>query len=283
VRGFARSDVGRVRQTNEDVCWLGALEAWPGSFFAAVADGMGGHQWGEVASNLAVAATRQGLEAGLGAARAADAAGTAGTAGTPGAAGGGEIDLGGLLRKAIIDANQTVIAAAAASERPGPPMGTTLSCALVLGDRAAIGHVGDSRAYLVRGAEARLLTVDHSLVGELLRTGDISEREAMVHPHRNVLTRALGTEGDTAPDMVELDFGPGDLLVLCTDGLTSLVAADEIAAAVAHDAASAPDRLVALANERGGHDNVTVMVLIAGPVMGPLPPPRADGRGRQAG
>lgn len=239
MRAWARTHVGQVRATNEDAYWMGGLSSPPGAFFAAVADGMGGHQWGEVASQVAVGAARRALESAA--------------AQSP--------DLGALVRAAVVEANRAVLDAAAATARPGLPMGTTLSCVLAVGDRAAVGHIGDSRAYLVRGGAARLLTDDHSLVGELLRNGDITEREAMVHPHRNVLTRALGGERGVDPDVTDVGLEAADRLVLCTDGLTSLVTAGEIAAVVAAAPAEAPERLVALANERGGHDNVTVIVL----------------------
>jgi protein phosphatase len=142
-------------------------------------------------------------------------------------------------------------------------MGTTLVSVLVLEGRAALAHVGDSRAYLVRGGRIRQLTDDHSVVGELLRRREISEDAAREHPHRHVLTRALGVRPVVEPDLAELSPEPDDVFVLCSDGLTLHVADHEIAEHVvgAEDPDACVETLVDLANARGGDDNITVLVL----------------------
>jgi protein phosphatase len=142
-------------------------------------------------------------------------------------------------------------------------MGTTLVALLASGGRMALAHVGDSRAYRVRGRAIRRLTDDHTVVGELVRRGEISERAAEAHPHRHVLTRALGVRRAIEPDLLELELEAGDLYLLCSDGLTGHVADAEIPALVAGapDLDTAAARLIALANDRGGEDNVTVVLV----------------------
>lgn len=142
-------------------------------------------------------------------------------------------------------------------------MGTTLVALLVAGGRAAVAHVGDSRVYRLRSGRIRQLTDDHSLVGELQRRGEISADAAREHPHRHVLTRALGVRTEAEPDLGELMLAPGDVFVLCSDGLTNHVCDEEIEKAVIgeHELDAACEGLVALANARGGEDNVTVLIV----------------------
>lgn len=235
LRAAAGCDVGRRRRVNED-CYTLANDLG----LYVVADGMGGHTAGQLASQLAA-------EGALRAARTLQ---------------GASASLAEKLRYAVTAANQEVFETA--RERPElTGMGTTL-VALLAGDRrAALAHVGDSRAYLVRGDRIRQLTDDHSLVGELVRRREISEDAARAHPHRHVLTRALGVRPSVEPDLAELTPEPGDVFVLCSDGLTGHVRDDEIAEAIARDAdlQAAVDRLIALANERGGEDNITVLLV----------------------
>mgnify|MGYP001045726636 CR=1 FL=1 len=151
-----------------------------------------------------------------------------------------------------------------ARERPElAGMGTTFVSLLAGEGRAALAHVGDSRAYLVRAERIRQLTDDHSIVGELLRRHEISEDAAREHPHRHVLTRALGVRKAVEPDLAELTPMPGDFFVLCSDGLTNHVEAHEIAKAVTQeeDLQEACERLVDLANGRGGEDNTTLVIV----------------------
>ena len=142
-------------------------------------------------------------------------------------------------------------------------MGTTVVSLLAADGRVALAHVGDSRAYLVRGGRIRQLTDDHSVVGELVRRREITESAAREHPHRHVLTRAVGVRREVAPDLAELTSSPGDLFVLCSDGLTGLVRDEEIAEAAnaGTDLDAICAQLVDLANERGGEDNITVVLV----------------------
>ena len=164
-------------------------------------------------------------------------------------------------------------------------MGTTATVAFVdeEAETAAIAHVGDSRAYRYRDGVLEQLTTDHSLVGELVRSGRLTEAEAAVHPHRSVITRALGTEADVEVDTRTVDLRPGDLVLLCSDGLSAMVRDEEIVRlleetqADPHDAAEA---LVAAANRAGGEDNVTVVLfeLAEGAPVARPAPPASDGR-----
>lgn len=235
LRSAARSDVGRKRRANED-CYALA----PDLGLYLVADGMGGHTAGQVASELAA-------EAAVGALRALDGAEAVPTE---------------KLRYSVAAANRAIFAAA--RTRPElSGMGTTLVTLLACGGRLALAHVGDSRAYLVRAGRIRQLTDDHSLVAELVRRREISERDARGHPHRHVLTRALGVRQVVEADLAEMTPTPGDIFVLCSDGLTGHVDDAEIARTVSSDSDLdvACDRLIDLANHRGGDDNITVVIV----------------------
>jgi len=236
LRAAARTDVGRKRRGNED-CYAVAEDL--GLYL--VADGMGGHTAGQVASEIA-------SQAAVGALRTlVDASAS----------------LTDKLRFAVTAANREILDTAQRKpELAG--MGTTLVALLAESDRVALAHVGDSRAYLIRGGRIRQLTDDHSLVAELVRRREITETAARGHPHRHVLTRALGVRRSVEPDLAELTPEAGDIFVLCSDGLTGHVRDAEIAevASGADDPAAACAELVDLANDRGGDDNITVLVLV---------------------
>ncbi|MDY0341099.1 MAG: Stp1/IreP family PP2C-type Ser/Thr phosphatase, partial [Coriobacteriia bacterium] len=222
------SHVGRVRPGNEDAFLIA-----PPLF--AVADGLGGHQAGEIASSLAIDTL---LEA---APRSADTK---------------------ALNRAVRQANTAVIEAAA-SGRGKSGMGTTLTAVMIDGLRLAVAHVGDSRAYLLHLGTLQQLTDDHSLVADLVRQGRITAEESRVHPNRSVITRALGSDPDMMADSFEAEAAPGDRLLLATDGLTSMVPDDEIAEVLATSPTpdSAVDELIDLALDAGGQDNITVVVV----------------------
>ncbi len=228
------TDVGLRRAENEDT-WAMA----PHLGLVLVADGMGGHSAGQVASQLAARAAVRAIET----------------------LHGSEARLAERLRHAVAAANRTIHTAA--QERADcAGMGTTLVAVLFDGERAALAHVGDSRAYLVRQGRIRQLTDDHSIVGELLRRREISEDAAREHPHRHVLTRALGVRPRVEPDLAELTPAEGDVFVLCSDGLTTHVEDHEIAKALVGepDLQRVCEDLVDAANGRGGEDNTTVVM-----------------------
>jgi serine/threonine protein phosphatase PrpC len=235
LRAAALSDVGRRRASNEDRY---ALAAELGLYL--VADGMGGHTAGQLAAELAAQAAVDALQTLVDA----------------------SASLAEKLRYAVAAANREIYSTARAKpELAG--MGTTMVALLVGAERIALAHVGDSRAYLIRGRRISQLTHDHSLVAELVRRREITERAARGHPHRHVLTRALGVRRAVEPDLAELTPAANDTFVLCSDGLTGHVGDGEIADMVlsAPDLESACDRLVQTANERGGEDNITVVVV----------------------
>lgn len=222
------SDTGRRRRRNED----NYVVAPP---LFAVADGMGGAQAGEVASQLAASA----LEAG-------DSDALVGTQ---------KID------SLIQEANRQIFDRAS-TDPNASGMGTTMTVALVEGMTVAIGHVGDSRAYLVRGEQMEQLTEDHSLVNELLKTGKLSEEEAQVHPQRSVITRAVGTDPDVDADGFTIEAEEGDVFLICSDGLSDMVEDEEILELVhanRDDLDKAVKALVQAANRGGGEDNITAV------------------------
>ena len=224
-----RTDAGRKRRRNED-----AYVVAPPLF--AVADGMGGAQAGEVAARLATAAFHEYHEA--------DA-----------------LEAEQRVAAIIQEANRRIYERARADTEVSG-MGTTVTAALVEGSRIVIGHVGDSRAYRLRGGRLEQLTDDHSLVADLVRGGRISPEEAEIHPQRSVITRALGTDAKVDVDSLAMDVEPGDVYLLCSDGLTTMVADEEILDIVgrAKSLEHAGKDLVKAANRRGGEDNITVVL-----------------------
>ncbi len=244
ARASGLSDIGRVRETNEDQ-FLVAEDLG----LYAVADGMGGHAAGEIASELAIQSLAGALRSASREGPAADAA-----------------DARRRLEAAVAAANQKICASIAGhDDRRG--MGTTIVVLLTLRDLVIVGHVGDSRAYLLRDGQLRLLTSDHSWVNEQVRLGLISQQEAYRHPMRNVVTRALGSRGEVTPELAEERLRSGDAFLLCSDGLNVMLTDDLIRDALLshrNDPEAACRALVDAANERGGEDNTTVVVLSVG-------------------
>jgi protein phosphatase len=221
------TDPGRRRRRNED-----AYVCEPPLF--AIADGMGGAQAGEVASRLAAAALKEGA-----------------------GSGGGERRIVDLIQEAnrrVYDRSNT--------DPNASGMGTTMTVALVEDGRVAFGHVGDSRAYLIRDGAMEQITEDHSLVNELLKSGKLSAEEAETHPQRSVITRAVGTDPDVDVDTFTIPAETGDLFLLCSDGLTDMVDEETILDLVERnrtDMDAALRALVKAANRGGGEDNITVV------------------------
>jgi PPM family protein phosphatase len=229
VRVGAATDIGLVREGNED----SYLVEDP---LFVVADGMGGHRGGEVASRLAIQTIEGMFRRGEGA-----------------------------LSEQVQQANRAVFERSSA-DRSVAGMGTTLTAALVEGDRARLAHVGDSRAYLLRDGELRMLTEDHTLVQEMVQQGEITPAEAERHPQRSVVTRALGIDASVPVDEVIVDLRPGDRLLICSDGLTGMVGDAAIADVLRREAdpQRAAEALVKAANRGGGVDNTTVIVIAVG-------------------
>jgi len=223
-----KTDTGRQRRDNEDSAFARAP-------VFVVADGMGGAQAGEVASRIAVEAFEQGLP----------------DSGSP------EERLAARVR----EANQQIYERSRA-DRGRAGMGTTLTAAYVDYTHVAIAHVGDSRAYLFRDGTLQRLTQDHSLVDELVRRGKLTEEQAAEHPQRSIITRALGPEPDVEVDTWTYPARAGDVVLLCSDGLTSMISEERVKAVlVEHENLDeAADELIREANEAGGRDNITVVL-----------------------
>jgi serine/threonine protein phosphatase PrpC len=222
-----RSDTGRQRTANED-----SYFARPPLF--AVADGMGGAQAGEVASRIAADSFEPAER--------------------------GDQPAESYLR-AIAEAANERIHGLAQRDSSVSGMGTTLTALLIEGDEVSIAHVGDSRAYLWRDGELKLLTSDHSLVEELRRQGRLTEEQAQDHPQRSIITRALGPEAEVDVDTMTYSARPGDAYLICSDGLTTMVKEDRIAEVLAssQNLDEAVSLLVREANDAGGRDNITVV------------------------
>lgn len=231
-----KSDKGK-RQINQDAVVADRGELLGEKYaLLAVADGMGGHQAGEVASQLAVQCFSQQFLTAY------------------------QQEASPLLALeiAVRRANQLVHDRAESDHRLAG-MGTTLTVAFLWRSQLQVAHVGDSRLYLYRDELCQQLTDDHSLVGELLKSGGLSEREAQQHPQRNLLIRALGTDSTVDVDLLSFDLQPGDVILICSDGLSTVINQGELASIISQhrDLQQAANQMVQLANERGGHDNIT--------------------------
>ena len=222
----AATDIGQVREGNED----SYLVVEP---LYAVADGMGGHRGGEVASSLALETVQGMFER-----------------------------REGSLAEQVAEANRAVFDRSQ-NDRKVSGMGTTLTAAQVDGNRVHLVHVGDSRAYLLRGGELTQVTEDHTLVHRMVMEGEISEEEAETHPHRSIVTRAIGVDRNIQVDERDLEVAPGDRLLLCTDGLTGMISEGQIREILLEtpDPQEAVDELVKGANRAGGIDNITALIL----------------------
>ncbi len=237
----SRTHIGKIRNKNEDS--LFADEKSNRIFI--VADGMGGHNAGEIASKLAIEKVSEMLKDNLDNLSKVD-----------------EFDIENLIQEAIKEAN-TDIYKKSLSSNSLDGMGTTITLALFVDNKVYFGHIGDSRAYLLRKDELTQLTEDHTLVCELLKNGTITEVEAKTHPKRNVITKALGTEESPLPDTISYNIKEEDIIILCTDGLTNIVDNYEIKKCFKNesDIQKACDYLVNQANDRGGFDNITLIAI----------------------
>ena len=238
----ALSDVGQKRSNNQDsMCSLAAPNTPPGvTALVAVADGMGGHKGGEVASALAI----EGVVARLGKKSGANAAAS---------------NRAEHLAAVIHQIHADIKAASNTPETTG--MGTTLSIAVIEDNRMLVGHVGDSRIYRVRDGQFTQLTEDHSWVADEVRRGSLTEAESQVHPRRNLLSQAIGVTETIAPMVAEFDLAVGDKIMLCSDGLHGLVSSEDMRLTIEKFPPDlAVQILVEKANDAGGPDNVTAVI-----------------------
>lgn len=232
MKYYSRSDKGNFRDQNEDSFY--APEC--GCGFIAVADGMGGHKSGEIASRLVIESLIE--------------------------------TLGGInplniapenLVNALIYANEKVTENAKNNSQHSG-MGSTATVAVIISDRAVIGHIGDSRAYLFRAGKLSQITKDHSYVQMLIDHGYIEKSQANRHPHKNIITRAIGTDDTIDVDTKTIDLNCGDTILLCTDGLNAAVSDEEIETIMSSEIADAADRLVETALKNGSQDNISVVI-----------------------
>ena len=235
------TDKGKVRKNNQDSYFVSEDTELP---LFIVADGMGGHKAGEVASNMAVEIVKdffiekkEELKK-------------------------NKVDILKFIRSAVEKAN-TIIYKKSIENDEFHGMGTTITMAYISEDKLYIGHVGDSRAYLLRNNKFIQITEDHSLVAEMVKKGSISEEEAECHPQRNIITRAIGTDDEVITDIIVEDIYKDDILLLCTDGLTNMMNDDEIKEILINkiDLQKNCNSLVKKANRLGGIDNVTVIAI----------------------
>ncbi len=230
MKSASATHVGHVRQENEDF-----LIAKDNVFI--VADGMGGHSAGDIASKLTAQTVYKVITEDTGK------------------------DTLQKIKKAIETANKKVIEKALQIEAKNG-MGTTLTLVVIEGSTAFVGHIGDSRAYLLRGAKLKQITEDHSMVEEMVKQGKITKKEASEHPYRNVITKAVGSDTKIAPDLFSFELSEGDRLLLTSDGLTSMIKDSAIKKIISEGKLKEScDKLIAAANAKGGADNTTVILV----------------------
>lgn len=240
MKVYGKTDVGKVRESNQDNMVFRQLDE--GCLYAVVCDGMGGHNGGNVASELAVRKFDASLSTSY------DDFARSRSVET-------------LLRKVIKHTNETVFAVSL-KDAGLRGMGTTVVMAYVLDGKAYIAHVGDSRAYLYDGDSLSRLTRDHSIVQQMLDDGEITEEEAKTHPYRHVITRVLGFTSEVEADIEKTEFSPTDIILLCSDGLTNMLEDSEIESVFETvPAERVCDELVSRALKNGGTDNVTAVIV----------------------
>ena len=240
IKAYAKSDVGKVRELNEDSFYIS--DSLDEIQLYILADGMGGYKGGEVASKLAIQSAKNYIESNFKQI---------------------EKDKDSIIQlvgSSVEYANMIVYEKSKENDELNG-MGTTLDVCLIYNNRVFIGHVGDSRVYRIRKKFMRKLTQDHSYVQKLVKDGTITKEEAVHHPQKNMLMKALGCNAFVEPDVMVKGFLKDDILIMNSDGLTNLVSQEEIFREAKKDIEQAPKELVNLANEKGGYDNITVIII----------------------
>ena len=240
IKAYAKSDVGKVREINEDFFYVS--DSLDEIQIYMLADGMGGYKGGEIASKLAIQSAKNYIESNF-----------------------KEIEkdkdsIIQLVGSSMEYANM-IVYEKSKENKELEGMGTTLDICLIYNNKVFIGHVGDSRVYRIRKEFMRKLTQDHSYVQKLVKDGTITKEEAVHHPQKNMLMKALGCNAFVEPDVMVKGFLKDDILIMNSDGLTNLVSQEEIFKEAKKDIEQAPKELVKLANENGGYDNITVIVI----------------------
>ncbi len=238
MQTFSITDKGRTRNTNQDYvfCEENAVGSFPNLFI--VADGMGGHNAGDTASRMCVEEVVSQIEQST------------------------KVTPIGIFEQAVAAANEKVFQASL-SEKALNGMGTTIVAAVVLGDTAYIVNVGDSRLYVYKDT-FRQVTIDHSLVEEMVQSGKLLKEDMRTHPNKNIITRALGTNSEVKADCFEIEVDEGDVLLLCSDGLSNMLEDEKIERIIRsnrENMGEAGKQLVKAANEAGGKDNISVVLI----------------------
>lgn len=236
LKTFSITDIGKKRKQNQDYVFTSEIPVGPLKNLFVVADGMGGHNAGDYASKYAIATIVEEIEMSKEEAVIA-------------------------LEKAIQSANSHIRAKSRENEDM-IGMGTTVVAATIEGNNMCVANVGDSRLYVIND-EVKQITVDHSLVEEMVRMGGIGREQARVHQDKNIITRAIGAEDEIKIDFFQVELQKGDLILLCSDGLTNMVEDEEIRMILLaqKDIAGKAEALVAAANQNGGKDNITVILI----------------------
>lgn len=242
MKAFAKSDVGKVREMNQDYFYISKPEEKVQLYI--VADGMGGYKGGEIASKLAVETSKRYILNNFDSIESND-----------------KEEILKLIKSAIEYAN-LVVYEKSKENKELENMGTTIDVCLILGNKVYIGHVGDSRVYRKRKGFFRKLTTDHSYVQKLVSDGTITKEEAYNHPKKNMLIKALGCSTFVEPDVMVKGFLKDDILLMCSDGLTNMLKDDEIVKIINENPIEACNNLVSKANENGGYDNITAVIIL---------------------
>ena len=240
IIAYAKSDIGKAREMNQDAYYISEPSS-PIKLYL-LADGMGGYKGGEIASNLAIKCAKSYIENNF-----KDVAKD-------------RDSLIQLVASSMEYANM-VVYEKSKEDKELEGMGTTLEVCLIYNNKAYIGHIGDSRIYRIRKDFIRKLTQDHSYVQKLVKDGTITQEEAVHHPQKNMLMKALGCNAFVEPDVMVKGFLKEDILIINSDGLTNLVPQEEIFKQAKKDIEQAPKELVKIANENGGYDNITVIIV----------------------
>ena len=242
MKAFAKSDVGKVREMNQDYFYISKPEEKVQLYI--VADGMGGYKGGEIANKLAVETSKRYILNNFDSIESND-----------------KEEILKLIKSAIEYAN-LVVYEKSKENKELENMGTTIDVCLILGNKVYIGHVGDSRVYRKRKDFFRKLTTDHSYVQKLVSDGTITKEEAYNHPKKNMLIKALGCSTFVEPDVMVKGFLKDDILLMCSDGLTNMLKDDEIVKIINENPIEACNNLVSKANENGGYDNITAVIIL---------------------
>lgn len=240
MRAFAKTDVGKARDMNQDYYYISGPEE-PLKIYI-LADGMGGYNGGEIASKLATTTALSYIQSNF--------------ENTPKE----REDILKLVKSAMEYANM-VVYEKSKEQKELEGMGTTLEVCLIYNSKLYLGHVGDSRIYRLRGEFFRKLTHDHSYVQKLVKDGTITQEEADHHPKKNMLMKALGCTAFVEPDVTVKGFIKDDIILICSDGLTNMVEEQEIYNILKKEGTLAAEKLVEKANENGGYDNITAIVI----------------------